>query len=315
MEKSKKAKKTIGFLIRLCIVLAIIGSIGVSGYFIVDKVVIPSYFGKYDINGIGDLVALINLMHSTPDEKSFITHPYTSSHEQTAVAKLKDAGVPVNDGKINFDKIVEGDYIINPDAKNGLFVSDYEMAAILGQMLESGYLATYLEELSYFDTLSFTSKEVKMTPNGQMVEGENGALYSNSAEILLIVKLDTTNTQKHMAKEMDVPLFLLNLIMPDSMYLTCKYTVQINEENQYNVSDATLAINGKTPEQSQVLLNMLISFIFPKEDEMTISKLSEKFGDIVNSGLKVLGEVQFCTEKTGSGKQNGIFVSVNLDMD
>ena len=311
MNKKKKAAKTVGFLVKLLIVLVAIAGIGVGGFFIIDKAIIPSYFGKYGIDGLGDLVEMIKVLHSSPNEKEFITHAYTESDEVSATTKLKDAGIPVENGKINFGKIVDGEYVITDEAKQGVFVSDYEMAAVLGQMLESGYLVSYLKDLSYLDTLSFSAKQIEITPISDVEEDEDGLLVTKKAHISLVVKLDTTNAQKHMAKEMDVPEFLLNLIMPNKLYITSTYDVSILEGDEYEVTNASLGINGRSPKQSEVLLNILTSFIFPKEDEMTPEKLSTKFGDIVNSGLKILGDVEFCTQKTANGTENGIYVKVD----
>lgn len=189
------------------------------------------------------------------------------------------------------------------------------MAAVLGQMLSSGHLVVYLDELKYFDTMSFIAKEIIMKPTGELKEGENGEMYSDQATISLTIMINTENAQKHMAKEMDVPLFLLNLIMPKKLYVTCTYDVTITEEGEYNVANATLGINGRSPKQSAILLNILISFIFPPEENMTPEKLSETFGGVVNSGLKILGSVEFYSKDTALGKENGIFVKINSHLD
>lgn len=311
MSKNNKTKKIINIFVRVFIVLAVLGGIGVGGFFILDRAVVPSYFGKYGIHNLSDLVQMVKVMHNAPDEKVFITHPYTKDHETAVVKRLKEAGVPVENGKIVFSEIVDGNFTITEEAKKGVFVSDYELAAVLGQMLESGYLVSYLKDLSYFDTLSFEAKEIVLTPGEPTKTTEASTQYSSSAHVSLTIKLNTTNAQKHMAKEMDVPLFLLDMILPNYLYITSTYDLKILDNNEYEVTNATLGINGRTPKQSSILLNILISFIFPAEDEMTPDKLSEKFGDILNSGLKILGDVQFCKETTAAGDQNGIFVSLN----
>ena len=81
--------------IKLFIVLAIIGSIGVGAFFILDKAVVPSYFGKYGIGGLGDLVQMVKVMHNAPNESKFITNPYTKINEDSAIRKLKNAGINI----------------------------------------------------------------------------------------------------------------------------------------------------------------------------------------------------------------------------
>ena len=148
-----------------------------------------------------------------------------------------------------------------------------------------------------------------------MREGQNGEKFATSAKISLTVKIDTTNAQKHMAEVMDVPLFLLNLIMPKNMYVTSTYDVSINNIGEYEVTNSTLGINGRSPKQSEILLQILIAFIFPEEENMNPQKLSDTFGNIVNSGLKSLGDVEFYTKTTTLGIENGIYVRINPHID
>lgn len=310
----KKSKKIANFFIRLLIVLVVIASIGVSAYLILDKAVIPSYFGKYGIKSLSELVQMVRVMHNAPDEKAFITNPYTTDNEISAVSKLEAAGVPVYNGAIEFSKIANNEYTITEEAKNGVFVSDREMAAVFGQMLGSDYLLSveYFKDLDYFDTLSFESKEIKITlGNDAAFDSVANCTYAQSAHVSFTIKLNTEAAQKHMASEMDVPYFLLNLIMPDYMYMTTSYDVKILEDGTYEISNASIGINGRTPKQSEILLNMLITFIFPKSDNMTIEKLSETFGETLNNGLKLLGNIKFCSNKIGGTEQNGIYVYLN----
>ena len=314
----RKSKKIVSFFIRLLVVLAIIGSLGVSAYFILDKAVVPSYFGRYGIKNLGELVQMVKVMHNAPDEKTFISNPYTVDNETSAVSKLETAGVPVYNGAIEFSKIADKEYTITEEAKNGIFVSDREMAAVFGQMLSSDYLLSveYFKNLDYFDTLSFESKEIKIVLGDDATfDEELNCKFAQSAHVSFTIKLNTESAQKHMASEMDVPYFLLNLIMPDYIYMTTTYDVQILEDGTYEISNATIGINGRTPKQSRILLNMLITFIFPKEDEMTIEKLSQTFGETLNDGLKILGNIKFCSNKIGGAEQRGLFVSLNPHVD
>ena len=309
MAKNKRAKKTATLLLIIFTVLAVIGGIGLAGYFVLDRVVVPKYFGKYNINNLNDLVKMVKVMHGTPAESEFIKHPYSADDEASAIKKLKDAGVPIENGEIIFKDIAAGQYVIT--ATDDVFITDHEMAAILGQMLKSEYLVSYFSKLEYFGTLDFESKEVVIVPSGETTIDEYGNKISDSAHVSLTIKLDTTNALSKMSAEMDVPLFLLIMIMPKHLYISCNYDIEILSDGTYAGKNATLGINGRTPEQSEILLNMLISFIFSKEDEMTIEKLADEFGNVVNSGLKILGEVEFCAKDVAGVVQNGILVKLN----
>lgn len=309
MAKKRRAKKTIALLLAIVIVLSIIGGLGVAGYFVLDKAVVPKYFGKYNINNLSDLVNMVKVMHNAPAESEFIKHPYSADDEAAAIKKLKDAGVPVENGEIIFKDIAAGNYSIT--ATEDVFITDHEMAAILGQMLKSEYLVSYFSNLEYFGTLGFEAKEVVIVPTTETEDDAVGNKISDVAHVSLIIKLDTSNALNKMSSEMDVPLFLLNMIMPKYLYISCSYDIEIAEDNTYNGQNATLGVNGRDPEQSEILLNMLISFIFTKEDEMTIEKLADEFGNVVNSGLKILGDVEFCTKNVAGVAQNGILVRLN----
>ena len=313
MAKRNRAKKVVNMLLSIIITLCILAGIGLSGYFVIDKVVVPKYFGKYNINNLSSLVEMVRVMHNAPAESEFITHPYTADDEASAIKKLKEAGVPVENGEIIFKDIVAGNYELT--VSDDIFISDHEMAAILGQMLKSEYLVSYFSNLEYFGTLGFESKEVTLLIDEDADEDENGNALSNFAHASFTIKLDTTNALNKMSEEMDVPLFLLNMIMPKSLYITSSYDLRIKQDEEYEVSNSTLAVNGRTPKQSEILLNMLISFIFPKEDEMTIEKLGENFSNVLNSGLQFLGDVKFCSKKILNVQQNGILVKLDPQVE
>ena len=296
--------------------LAIIGSIGLGAFFVLDKAVVPSYFGKYGIRGLGDLVQMVKVMHNAPDENKFITNPYTKANEVSAISKLEWAGVPVYNGMIEFSKIADGDYQITQEAESGVFVSDKEMAAIMSQMLSSDYLLSveYFKNLDYFSAISIESKEIKIEP----IETDYSAgeyEYSNKAHVSFTIKLDTKHAQTVMAEKMDVPFFLLNLIMPDYLYMTTSYDFEVLESGGYEITNAEIGVNARTPKQSQILLNMLLSFIYSEEDGMTISKLGETFAAALNDGMNIFGSIKFCKTTIAGEKVNGIMVSLEPDIN
>lgn len=313
-----RTSKTLSFFARLVIILAIIFGIGFSGFLIIDKAVIPNYFGKYGIHNFKDLIEMVRTMYNTPEEKDFITHPFKQADETSALSKLENANIPIIDGKIDFNKIIDGNIEINQEVKeNGEYFSDTEMAAVLEQMLQSGVLSSYLTELSYIDTLSLHARELIITlVDDQTTTTElDGTINSSSAMISLTVKVDTSKAQKHMAKQMDVPIFLLNLIMPDVLYITTRYNVTIDEEGNYQTTNNLITVNGRNQKQSEILLNLLVAFIFPKEDEMTAQKLGETFASITNSGLKILGDVKFTSKGTTSIQTSGITVALDPQIE
>ena len=64
-------KRKSNFFIRLTVVLMIITSIVTGAYFLLDKLIVPKYFGTYNINNLGDLVSMISTLYNTPKEKDF----------------------------------------------------------------------------------------------------------------------------------------------------------------------------------------------------------------------------------------------------
>ena len=317
MIKRTKKQRIAGFFIKLFIVLAIIGSIGVGAFFILDKAVVPSYFGKYGIGGLGDLVQMVKVMHNAPNESKFITNPYTKINEDSVIRKLKNAGIPVDENNtILFDQIADGDYVISPDADNEVFVSDKEMSAILSQMFKSEYLLSveYFKNLDYFNTISIEAKEIIIEQAG--IDSTSGGYeFSDSAHVSFTIKLDTKVAQSVMAEKMDVPFFLLNLIMPDFLYMTTSYDIEVLENGNYEISNAEIGVNGRTPKQSRILLNMLLAFIYPEDENMTISKLGETFASALNDGMNILGDIKFCRTTIAGEQLSGIMVKVEPQVD
>jgi len=142
-------------------------------------------------------------------------------------------------------------------------------------------------------------------------EQEDGTFSKTNAHIKAIIKIDTTEVRSQMASEMDIPLFLLNMIFPKEFYVTCNYDVEIDNSAEtavWTTSNGTLAVNGSTEKQSEILLNLIISFIFSADDQMTIPKLVENFGDIVEQCTELFGKVEFATNIVTSVKEhNGIY--------
>ncbi len=296
-----KKNKTLRFFVILLIVLVLLGSIGVGGYFILDKVVVPKYFGEFGINNMGDLVQMMGTLYNSNDEKDIVTNGFTETDRVSAESKLIGVGFPkLANGNLDYKKLAEGDFYVSPDAQVEL--TDKELASLLGQMLNSGILAEKLPDLKYINTLTFSMLEVIITP---MVE--NGVLNPNSAKMEFSIKIDTSSVRSQMANEMEMPLFLLNMIVPKTLYINVNFGLEISENN-WVYSNSSIGVNGRTSKQSEILLNLLIDFIFPVENNMTLEKLNEEFGGVVLKGLELLGNVQF-TNSIYSTNQNGVVLT------
>ena len=112
-----------------------------------------------------------------------------------------------------------------------------------------------------------------------------------------------------MAAAMDTPLFLLNMIVPQTMYITIDYDMQKNNEGNWVVNNGFIGVNGRTAEDSQILLDLLIKFIFPEDEQMTVETLSKECGNILIQGMDLLGEISV-TGNIGTSKANGIILTI-----
>lgn len=307
MKKNKVAK----FLLNLSIVIVVLASILLGGYFAIDKIIVPKYFSEYGIYNMNDLVNIMKTLYTSPNEKNFITNPYTSYDTQNAVRKLANAGFHLKPGstdELDYDAIAEGaGFTLNPDI-DFVELNDCEIAGILNQMLASGVLGRYLPNLDYLNTINMEAREVVITPTIT-----NHVLDPYSANISVVIKLDTSDVRSQMASYMDVPIFLLNMIVPETIYIESSMDVSIDEDQNWKHSNTFIYINGRTQEQSEKLLELLISFIFPVEEEMTLDKFSETMGELLEYGLKMMGDVQFTNAiatDNASSSTNGIHVTI-----
>lgn len=288
----KKDKGRGHFFINLFIVLGVLAALVVSGYFVLDKVIVPKYFGSYGITDMHDLVAMVRTLYNSPDEEDMLSNPYTTYDQRTAVTKLINMGFPTKSAtELDYMAIADGaDFTI----KGGEVFSDKEIASILDQMLkdDSRILASKLPNIKYLDTININVLELIITPP-VIDEVDGQKVYDDeSAKISFTFKLDTSAVRSQMASAMDTPLFLLNMIVPKTMYITVNYQIRLGQEGSYVLEDSHVSINGRTEKDSDILLNLLIQFIFPPEDEMTIEKLATECGKILVTGMDVLGDVR-----------------------
>ena len=73
MKKDKS-----GFWGKIIITLCVIIAIFAGGYFFLDRLVIPKYFGQYGINSVPDLVGVVSSLYKSPNESKLVTNGYTA---------------------------------------------------------------------------------------------------------------------------------------------------------------------------------------------------------------------------------------------
>lgn len=307
------------FFIGLIVVLSVLATSLLGGYLIIDKALVPKYFGKYGINNLSELVDIVQTIYVVPDEKDFITNPYSDFDNENATAKLIRAGFPtLATGGIDYESVAKKDYTLDPHVDfvdDFILLSDREIAAIASDIIDSGILVSNFPDLSYINTLNIEVKQVIISPTKESsVENElrnDPELDPNSAEkhiistatdakITITLKLDTESARKQISTNLNMPMFLVDWIIPDIIYVTSQMDTYIDETTNERVyENTTLSINSKTAKQSEVLLNLLISFIFP-EDTFTIETFSNELSSLVIEGINILGVMEFATIKSGS---------------
>lgn len=310
--KRKKSK----FFASLGIVLSIIIVFVVGFYFVLDKLLVPKYFSKYNIHNMKELTDVVKTMYVIPDESTFINNPFTKNDETSAENKLLSVGFPKTaSGKIDYSKITGEDFavITSPDYEDDhLGLTDREIAAVMAQILDSGVLVPELGGLSYLDTLNMYVKEVSITPlgtNKSIVIGKETFESFSEANISIIIKIDMTSAISRMAESFDTPLFLLNMLIPNTVYMSTSFDAVKNEDGSWGYKNSSLSINGKTAKQSEVVLNLLISFIYSNDPTMTIQKLADEISSMSLLCFDLIGDINFTKGiKNGSLSQNGVII-------
>ena len=304
--ESKKKRYT--FFIKLFIALATIVAVVFCAYLAIDKLVVPKYFKDYGINNMHDLVAMVKTLYNTPDEKDIITNGYTQADQRSAVKKLISANFPsVSETELDYAEISQG--LDKSSLVSGQYeFTDREIAGILDQMLDSGILASQLPNLKYLDTINISILELIITPT-EFTDNEGNVYYdTDSANVSFTFKLDTSSVRTQMAHTMDIPTFFLDMIVPKTMYITINYNLFIDDYGVWQVGEGSIAVNGRTAKDSEILLNLLIEFIFPEEDQMTIDKFSIEFGNILIKGMDMLGQIRIKANVQTSS--NGVVLTI-----
>lgn len=303
----KKHKKS-GFFLKLTAVLAILVAICFGAYFAVDKLVVPKYFSQYGINNLSGLVGMVKTLYNSPKENEIITNGYTNYDSSSANKKLVSAGFPREEktGKIDYVGVSKGEAVIVPGVYH---FTDRELASVLNDILDCGIVQSNFSNLNYLNDIDITVLEFIVTPKATLTP-EGFTSSGNSADISSTFKIDTSLVREQMASAMDTPLFLLNMIIPSTIYANVNYSLSLNQDNSWQIDAQDLAINGRTAKQSEILSNLLISFIFPPEDEMTQDKLTKIFGIALLDGIKILGDLSFEYNIEGTGT-NGVIITMD----
>lgn len=297
MAKKKKS----GFFVRLGIILLTIVLLLGGTYLLLDKAIVPKYFGAYNINNLGDLVGMVTTLYNNPKESEIVKNGYTLSDKSNVEQKLKDAGFPkYEDGSLDYDKIASGDFIIDPTKQ--LEITDRELAATMNEMVAHGVLSSKVPSLRFINEMSLTILEMNITP-----KKVDDVVDSRSAYVSITLKFDTETIIEQISKEMDTPVFLLNMIIPKTMYISLGYDLTIDSEGVCHEENGSMAVNGRTVKQSKILLDMLVQFIFPQEDEMTAEKLVDTIGSSLIRGINMLGNIEF--KENIKEKQNGVVLT------
>ena len=296
-----KKKKT-GFILKICISLTLVLAIFTGGYLFLDKKIVPKYFGKYGIYGIPDLVGVVASLYKSPNESKIVTNGFTQTDFSNAVSKLQNSGYKMN----NDGSMQETDFNLFRGTES-VVMTDRERASICNKFLSDGILVDALPDLNYLNIINISVLEIIITPDE---DSYDGSVYTK-AHVSSIMKINTTDICEQIAEQMDTPLFLLNMIIPEVLYFEIAYDIDLSkQENESAIVDAsgTISINGRSEKQSEILINLLIEFIFPDDESMNIDKFTNELGNVIVSGIETLGDFKFVDEAVTKKKQSGVVV-------
>ena len=292
----KNNRKKSGILVKVCVFLASFLAIIFGGYFLLDKLVVPKYFGQFGIGGINDLVDVVSSLYNSPKEAKLIKNGYTQIDLTNAISKLQNANYKIeDDGTIKEENI----NVFKGDGK--LELTDREIASVCNEFLGNGLLEDSLSHLNYLNITKISLLDLIITIDEESIDEET--LTYSRAIIDFIIKVDTTNLREQIAEQMHTPIYLLKMIIPDLMYFEVNYEIDLSKEE--NRTNGSIAINGRSAEKSENLINILIGFIFNDEDEMDLEKFTSEIGNVALQGIDSLGEFKFVK----LDKQAGIVVN------
>lgn len=289
-------KKNSGILAKIIILLSFILAVFAGGYFFLDKLIVPKYFKQYGINGLGDLVNVVSSLYSTPNEAKMITNGYTQTDFSNAVSKLQKAGY-----KIESDGTIKSENMSEFKGGGKLELTDREFAAVCNEFLDNGLLEESLSDLNYLNITELSVLDLVVTLNEKSKIDDTNTY--TKANIDFIIKVNTTKLREQIAEQMDTPIYLLKMIIPDVLYFEVSYDIDLEEEE--NRTNGVIQINGRSPEKSEALINVLVGFIFDEKEEMNLTKFVNEIGDVALQGIDALGDFKFAKYE----KQAGIVIN------
>lgn len=289
-------KKTSGIWAKVVILVSVILAVFAGGYFFLDKLIVPKYFGQYGIKGVGDLVNVVASLYSTPKESKMIVNGYTQTDLTNAISKLQNNGYLIeNDGTIKEENFE------NFKGSGKLELSDREFAAICNEFLSNGLLEDSLSDLNYLNITKLSLLDLVVKLDNSSLDTETKTY--TKANIDFIIKVDTTKLREQISDHMDTPIYLLKMIIPDTMYLEINYDIDLSDGK--NSTNGSIEINGRPAEKSEALMNLFIGFIFNEEEEMNLEKFVDAVGEVALKGIDALGDFKFIM----IGKQAGFVVN------
>lgn len=289
-------KKNSGILAKIIILLSFILAVFAGGYFFLDKLIVPKYFKQYGINGLGDLVNVVSSLYSTPNEAKMITNGYTQTDFSNAVSKMQKAGY-----KIESDGTIKSENMSEFKGVGKLELTDREFAAVCNEFLSNGLLEDSLSDLNYLNITELSVLDLVVTLNEKSKIDDTNTY--TKANIDFIIKVNTTKLREQIAEQMDTPIYLLKMIIPDVLYFEVSYDIDLEDEE--NRTNGVIQINGRSPEKSEALINVLIGFIFDEKEEMDLTKFVNEIGGVALQGIDALGDFKFAKYE----KQVGIVIN------
>lgn len=293
-------KKNSGILAKIIILLSFILAVFLGGYFFLDKLIVPKYFSQYGINGLGDLVNVVASLYSTPNEAKMISNGYTQTDFSNAVSKMQKAGY-----KIEKDGTIKSENMNEFKGVGRLELTDREFAAVCNGFLSNGLLEDSLSDLNYLNITELSVLDLVVTLNEKSKVDDTNTY--TKANIDFIIKVNTTKLREQIADQMDTPIYLLKMIIPDILYFEVSYDIDL--ENEEKRTNGVIEINGRGPEKSESLINVLIGFIFDEKEEMDLSKFIDEIGTVALQGIDALGDFKFAKYE----KQVGIVINENAE--
>ena len=307
-------KNRINLFVALSVVLVFLIGITFGGYMIIDRVLVPKYFSAFGINNLNELIEIVDTIYTIPNEDEFIEEPFTASDLKNATKILVNAGFPtLSTGEIDYESIGNYNYVLTPPqpvVEDFIVLTNKEVASIMNEILESGILVSNFPELSYIDTLEMEVKQVVISPLDDKNE-----LTKTDAKLLTTIKLDTLSARKQISENLEVPQFLIDFIIPDTIYMTASFDTFVDESGKRTYDNGTLAINSKTAKQSEVIMNLLLSFIYSSEETLSIEELTHQIGMLIIDGLDVLGQFEFVEIDEKSNKTNGVKIYLSYQQN